>query len=88
MSNTQSETRERLRTSRRAEQRAKRPTAIDPGQAYSVEETCAALDISRPTFYKLLDAGRIRTIPSIDGRRRVSGAEIFRITAGDAQAAA
>lgn len=60
-----------------------RPQRIDPAQAYSVDETCAASDISRALFYKLVKAGQLKIIKAM-GRTRVSGAEIIRLNSGAA----
>jgi hypothetical protein len=71
-----------------AERRADRPARIDPNQLYSVSETCAALSLSRPQFYRLKDTGRIRLIdPPLDSRPRISGAEIQRLIGVSSQAA-
>lgn len=62
------------------ERRSARPSQVDPGQAYSIDEVCAALDISRAQFYRLRDAQRLRLIdPPLDSRPRVAGAEILRL---------
>lgn len=70
------------RAARVAARRASRPERLDPVQAYSIDETCAALDISRAQFYVLRNRGVLRVLSSIDGRPRVSGAEIARLTSG------
>jgi hypothetical protein len=71
--------RRRSREPTAAERRAARPANVDPGQAYSIDEFCAALDCSRAQFYRLRDAGRLKLIPAIDSRPRVAGAEILRL---------
>lgn len=52
-------------------------TAIAPMDArklgYSVAETCASLGITRPTMYRLLADGRLRSIKI--GRRRIITAD-------------
>lgn len=40
-----------------------------PRLALTIEETCEALTISKPTFYELVGQGRLRTV--MLGRRRV-----------------
>ena len=69
-----------MSSSKRAKtKRADRPEKIDTAQAYSIETTCAALDISRAQYYVLLKEGRIRPLPDFRPPR-ISGAEILRIT--------
>jgi len=71
------------------ERRANRPARIDPHQAYSINETCAALDLSRPQFYVLLRSRRLRVIdPPLDSRPRVSGSEILRLLGAAPESAA
>lgn len=62
-----------------ADRRARRPDRIDPCQLYGIDEICCTLDISRPIFYRLVAAGRLKLIdPPIDSRPRVTGLEIQR----------
>lgn len=68
------------RQSHIAERRAARPKSIDPLQLYSITEACAALDISRAQYYVLVSRGVIHPTTGIDGRPRVSGAEIARVS--------
>jgi hypothetical protein len=72
----------RPRKSHLSERRASRPTLIDPSQLYSIVESCAALDISRAQYYVLVEREVIRPKTGIDGRPRVTGAEIIRLTTG------
>lgn len=69
------------RQCRTGERRAQRPDRIDPVQLYSVEETCAALDVSRAALYQLFTKGDIRSVDQLTRRRRVAGAEIMRYVA-------
>lgn len=72
--------RRRSREPSAPERRASRPNQIDPGQAYGIDEVCAALDISRAQFYRLRDSERLRLIePPLDSQPRVAGAEILRL---------
>ena len=38
------------------------PTGTTPKAAYDINEACRVLGISRPTIYKLIGAGRLRTV--------------------------
>jgi hypothetical protein len=67
------------RNSQLAARRELRPRFIDSAQAYSIDESCAALDISRAGFYNLIAAKKLHTV-NFDGRPRVPGSEIIRLT--------
>jgi excisionase family DNA binding protein len=58
--------------------------ANDTGRkiAYSMAEACAALTISRPTLYKLIAEGRLRTV-MLGGRRVVPAEALEQLLAGD-----
>lgn len=72
--------RRRSREPSPTERRSGRPVQIDAGQAYSIDEVCAALDISRAQFYRLRAAERLKLIePPLDSRPRVAGVEILRL---------
>lgn len=60
-----------------------RPERIDPAQAYTIAEACAALGISRPQYYKLVAKEIIRPLTNL-GAPRIAGAEIIRLTSGAA----
>jgi hypothetical protein len=63
-----------------AERRASRPKEIDPNQLYSISETCAAIDVSRPQFYRLVAQKRLKLLdPPLDSRPRIAGSEILRL---------
>jgi hypothetical protein len=63
-----------------AERRTHRPAQIDAHQLYSVTEVCAALDMSRMQYYRLVAAGRLRPLdPPLDSRPRIPGVEILRV---------
>ena len=53
-----------------------------PRLALTIEQTCEALTISRPTFYELVAAGRLRTI-KVGRRRIVPITEVERLLADD-----
>ena len=53
-----------------------------PKLAYSVREACAALGITHPTLYKLIAAGRLRSI-TVGDRRLIPATELDRLLAGD-----
>lgn len=61
-----------------AARRASRPAQIDPSQCYSVDEACAAMDVSRPFFYQMLAANQIKVIKR-GARTAVPGSEIIRL---------
>lgn len=67
---------------RRARRQDSRPPRIDERQVYTVDETCAALAISKSQFYVLRARGVISTHPQLRGR--VTGAEIIRFVAAAA----
>jgi excisionase family DNA binding protein len=52
-----------------------------PKMAYSMAETAAALGITKPTAYKLVAQGRLRTV-MVGARRLVPITEIERLLAG------
>ena len=56
-------------------------STLFPAVLVSVEDAMSALGISRPTFYRLIQERKIRTI-KIGRARRVPIAEIDRIAAG------
>jgi excisionase family DNA binding protein len=66
-------------------------TDEDPHRLLTVAEACERLRISRPTFYSLLRAGRLRTITIGQGQERqarripISAIERFVATELDAQ---
>lgn len=45
-------------------------TSAVPPILYTIDEACAALRISRRTFYDEVNRGRIRTVPVASGRGR------------------
>lgn len=56
--------------------------------AYSIDETCTALGITKPTLYKLIASGKLRTVKmegSKHGRRLVPVAEIHRFLTDEMQ---
>lgn len=57
-------------------------TESTPKLAYSILETCAALGITRPTLYKLISDGRLRTV-TIGTRRLIPATELDRLLAGN-----
>jgi len=66
--------------------RTRRPPAIAaPKLAYSIAEFCAAIGVSRPTYYKLVDDGRVRPV-KVNGRVLIPTAELDRLLAGDVDA--
>ena len=56
-------------------QQRRHPTTAVPRQAFSIAETCAMLNITRPTVYKLLGEGRLRSV-KIGTRRLIVGDSI------------
>lgn len=59
-----------------------RPAAVDANQLYTLTEAGAALALGRTALYKLIQKGTVRLV-ELDGRPRVSGAEIARIARGE-----
>jgi excisionase family DNA binding protein len=59
------------------------PTIPATRAAYSVKDVCAVLGVSRPTVYKLIHTGQLRTV-MIGRRRVVPVGEVDRILDGDA----
>lgn len=53
-----------------------------PRLALSIEECCEALTISKPLFYELVEAGRLRTV-KLGRRNVVPMSEVERLLAGD-----
>lgn len=53
-------------------------TTLEPLVLLTIPEACRRLSISRATFYRLIDRGKLRTVPvSPSGRsRRVPSADI------------
>jgi hypothetical protein len=67
----------------RKPQRAPRPAVVDANQLYNVPEASAALDQSHVTTYAMINRGELKSI--LRGRRRhISGAEIIRLSSGEA----
>lgn len=56
------------------------PAANTPKMAYSIEETCVALGITKPTLYMLIADARLRTVKA-GTRRLIPVAEIERFLA-------
>lgn len=63
---------------------ASRPRQCDDLElaAYSVDQTCIALGVSKPTVYKLIEQGRLRTV-SVGRRRLIPATELARLLEGD-----
>jgi excisionase family DNA binding protein len=59
---------------------SEQPNAYTPKLAYSVAEACAAIGISRPTMYVLMERGQLRTV-KIGGRRLIPATELERLIA-------
>jgi excisionase family DNA binding protein len=56
-------------------------TTIPPAKlAFSIDEGCAALGITRPTIYKLIHRGELRT-KMVGTRRLIPAAELERLLA-------
>jgi excisionase family DNA binding protein len=53
-----------------------------PKKAYSMQEGCDALGITRPTMYKLISEGKVRTV-MVGRRRLIPVAELDQLLAFD-----
>jgi len=56
--------------------------AVVPKLAYTAEELCTELSLSRDTIYKLEVSGRLRAIPGVR-HKRYSRTEVERLLRGD-----
>jgi excisionase family DNA binding protein len=63
--------------------RNRRPAPIAaPKLAFSILEACAALGISRPTYYELVKRGDLRPV-KVNGRVLIPATELERLLSGD-----
>lgn len=63
----------------RPRKRVTRRAHIDPAQAFTIDEFCAHMKISRAQYYVLVQRGAVRPMPDFSPPR-ISGAEVLRIT--------
>lgn len=53
---------------------------VSPSGRYSLKQTASALEISRPTVYRMIAAGKLKTKRrESDNKQIVTGTEIIRI---------
>jgi excisionase family DNA binding protein len=54
---------------------------VEPRAAFSIEQACQTIGVSRPTLYKLMRQGRLRSV-MLGGRRVIPADAIAELLAG------